>query len=295
MIMAAMAACSSSSDGGAGNDAGASSSGSGSGGGSSGGSSSGGSGSSSGGTLGPVPDSGPGSTEPSALTAIIRDFKLYNAGDSTTNPDFENVPTNSGTGPWDDKNAVTTSLGADGKPAFAGTGPTVTIHGPTSFAQWYNDVPGTNIHVEYPIPLTQNADGTRGYDSQVSGVPLSASDPTKMFFPIDDGTKYATAFGNQGDPHNYSFTVEMHAKFTYRGGESFSFRGDDDVWVYIDGKRVIDLGGIHGPEQANVQVDTLGLTKGTEYPLDFFSAERHKVGSNILFETSLDLRPAPPK
>ena len=37
-------------------------------------------------------------------------------------------------------------------------------------------------------------------------------------------------------------------------------------------------------------MDTLGLTKGQQYPLDFFSAERHVVGSNILFQTTLGLR-----
>jgi len=75
------------------------------------------------------------------------------------------------------------------------------------------------------------------------------------------GTQYATTFGNQGKPHNYSFTVELHTTFVYRGGEYFRFRGDDDVFVYIDKKRVIDLGGIHGPETANVSVDSLGLTR----------------------------------
>lgn len=39
-----------------------------------------------------------------------------------------------------------------------------------------------------------------------------------------------------------------------------------------------------------MQVDSLGLTVGNEYPLDFFSAERHVTGSNILFQTTLGLR-----
>src|SRR5262249_43931372 len=152
---------------------------------------------------------------------------------------------------------------------------------------------GTNVHVEYPITLAKKADGTVSFDSEATGVPLSAVEPTKMFFPIDDGSPYQTLFGNQGNQHNYSFTVEIRTQFTSRDGGFLRFRGDDDIFVFVNSKLVIDLGGIHGPEPAEVSIDSLGLVKGKEYPLDFFFAERHKVGSNILFTTSLDLRPSP--
>lgn len=240
-----------------------------------------------------------GSAASDTLTMIIRDFKLYAAADATTNPDFENVPKTDGAGnpstnyfgPWNDPAIVANELGSDGKPVYLGAGTTLTTHGKDSFAQWFRDVDRVNITVAYPLKLTNNPDGSFEFDSEKVGVPLSAADPTKMFFPIDDGSRYATAFGDQGDPHNYCFTTELHTKFTYKGGEFFNFRGDDDVFVYIDGKLVINLGGIHAASAANVQVDTLGLTKGADYPLDFFSAERHKTGSNILFTTTLDLRP----
>jgi fibro-slime domain-containing protein len=61
------------------------------------------------------------------------------------------------------------------------------------------------------------------------------------------------------------------------------------VFVYIDKKLVINLGGIHARQQADVAIDSLGLTKGTEYPLDFFSAERHVTQSNMLITTTLGL------
>ena len=235
--------------------------------------------------------------------ATIRDFRFYDAGDPTTNPDFENPPYNIDqngnpsqgyAGPWDDKNIVTTTLGSDHKPVYASaSGTTLTTHGKDDFDKWYNDTAGTNIHVDYPLPIVVNSDGSIQYDSQNQGVDYSPTDPTqgKGFFPIDDGTAYATMFGNQGEPHNYSFTMEIHTEFTYQGGEYFNFRGDDDVFVFINGNLVINLGGVHSAEPAQVSIDSLGLTKGQSYPLDFFSAERHVTGSNILFQTTLQLRP----
>ncbi|HSY22131.1 MAG TPA: fibro-slime domain-containing protein [Polyangiaceae bacterium] len=246
-----------------------------------------------------------GSAVPSAIAATIRDFRFYDAGDPTTDPDFENPPVNTEedggmrigyAGPWDDPNIVTNTLGDDQKPVYANpNGTTYTTHGAAFFNMWYNDTPGTNIHVDYPLPITQNADGSYGYDSQTDGQPYNTPGETgDGFFPIDDGTPYATMFGDQGKPHNYSFTVEIHTVFTYRGGEYFQFRGDDDIFVYINKALVINLGGVHQAEPASVMVDTLGLTVGQTYPLDFFSAERHVTGSNIQFTTTLGLQPANP-
>ncbi|HEX4458598.1 MAG TPA: fibro-slime domain-containing protein [Polyangia bacterium] len=236
---------------------------------------------------------GDAGTSNGTITLIIRDFKFYSASDPTTNANFENVP--STPSPWPDPDIVTTTLGPDHKPVYKNTtGTTLTTHGAASFNQWYNDVAGTNIHVDYPLVLTQAADGSWGYDSNVSGVDYTAgNDSTKGFFPIDDGSPYATAFGNQGIDHNFSFTAESHTTFTYNGGETFHYRGDDDVFVYINNQLVINLGGIHDPETGDVALDSLGLTKGQSYPLDFFFAERHQGGSNMLFTTTLLLAQAP--
>jgi fibro-slime domain-containing protein len=241
----------------------------------------------------PTGDAGTG-TLPGTLQAVIRDFRFYDAGDPTTDPDFENPP-NTGASSFDDLDIVTDTIGADNKPVYKNPGSTtLTTHGQADFDEWYRDTAGTNIHVDYPLPLVLPADGSYGYDSEVSGVPYNIQGQTgNGFFPIDDGTPYQTAFGDQGEPHNYSFTVEIHTVFKYAGGEYFNFRGDDDVFVYINGKLVINLGGIHGPEPGQVNIDTLGLTPGSTYPLDFFSAERHVTGSNIEFETTLDLQPPP--
>lgn len=86
---------------------------------------------------------------------------------------------------------------------------------------------------------------------------------------------------------NFAFSMEFHRYFTYKAGQTFSFTGDDDVFVFINNRCVIMLGGIHGPYSASVDLNTLGLIEGKQYPFDFFYAERCPPSSNILITTNI--------
>jgi fibro-slime domain-containing protein len=206
-------------------------------------------------------------TQCAALLGVVRDFKMGNQ--SGGHPDFETAPV------ADDPGIVASTLGPDGKPTYANTtgGNTPSTHGKAYFDQWYNDVPGVNMSYILALHLVNDANGTPT---------CAATLPNSSFFPLDN-----QGFGNQGQNHNFSFTTEIHTAFTYKGGEQFTFSGDDDLFVFINNQRVINKGGRHAQESQTVLIDSLGLTVGNVYDIAVFHAERHTNQSNFEIQTTL--------
>ncbi len=117
------------------------------------------------------------------------------------------------------------------------------------------------------------------------------------FFPLDDvGTQRYKA--DDGRLHNFHFSLETHLTFKYRGGEIFSYLGDDEIFVFVNGRLAVDLGGNHGPLPDVLDMDAmsaqLGLVKGNYYDFDLFFCERHTSTSYLKLTTTIDFLPAPP-
>ncbi len=233
-------------------------------------------------------------------------------------------------------------LDAEGKPLLAAGVDATNIeelhpalyHIPEAFSLWYRSTNPTGILgwdppedpedpedpvidptpieiQEIPEPNTLTLEQEGGAESETY-----VFDSTS-FFPLD-GLGFGDTAGQQ---HNFHFTTELRYFFQYGGGETLTFRGDDDVFVFVNGRLAVDIGGIHGAEAARVVLgddgepsgtdsdctvatlstedaelvdcalsaeeadddsdDRFGLVKGGVYEIVLFHAERHPVASNF--------------
>ena len=218
---------------------------------------------------------------------VYRDFKAFN--ETNGHPDFEQFN-------GQETGIVMDALGANGKPVHVAAQKMKTINNDPAamgfdyFGVWYKDNASYNRTVRDYLLFTQLAGGSFQYSNQ-------------DFFPLDGRGwgNYTGGTDHSGNQRNFHFTSELRYWFEYKGGETLAFEGDDDVWVFINKKLAVDIGGVHGIRTGTITLHAsngtgqtcdlvtacpgtrtvnLGLVLGSVYEIVVFQAERHTQGSD---------------
>ena len=168
---------------------------------------------------------------------------------------------------------------------------------PSLFPLWYRDVPGINKTFHHTLRLKLIDASTGKYQFQSSNPPEGATDVEGnalksggQFLPLGKKS-YETG----------AFTTEIQTYFQYKGGETLDFLGDYDVWVFINNRIFVDLGGMQsslskqgtlakdkcklkdnaGNEKEVTCDKNFELYEGGIYEIKMFHAERQMGSSNF--------------
>lgn len=220
---------------------------------------------------------------------------------------------------------VADNLGSDGYPYLNNSVVTIGPNRSESLGYLFGTSTDTNVVKSYigVSGLFYDDNGYFAYDSQQHAATLNSDGTvTVSRDPKSDGAKFMPLDSLAGGT-DYHFGMKMTTDFLMpEGGKVnnnnmvFEFSGDDDVWVFVDGKLVLDLGGIHGNAGGRINFATgsvtynddtgntketnlwklLGSTNGnkpdswgdyTTHKLSFFYLERGAGGSNCKLRFNL--------
>lgn len=174
---------------------------------------------------------------------------------------------------------------------------------------------GMAVDAYKSIVLTDNGAGTYSFEAGYSGTKKDVQYDRESgtiyngtnggdesgFYPLEDlgyeqpGLLTATSKVNNG-AKNGSFTLRGESQFVYKEASNlyFTFTGDDDVYMYINGTLALDLGGAHGRNSKTVELNKLdpvkyGLVEDQVATFTFFYMERCSDASTFGIKTNMEL------
>lgn len=152
--------------------------------------------------------------------------------------------------------------------------------------EWFNNpVTGTTVYDHiwtnnfWPLDRHPSTDGLTG-DYMDRGKYVG-SDGNQLYPPSDDGLDHNNLFGMQ-------YEIQFTLTEDYVGPLEYYFFGDDDMWVFLDGRLVCDIGGVHSSvgEYVNLWDYIAKGSKGT-HTLKFYYTERGLSGSTCYMQFTL--------
>ena len=163
----------------------------------------------------------------------------------------------------------------------------------------------TKRPAEGPVTYTIEYPGITNLDYLCNGPGWSGGVDCEGMFVSDDagyvkwnwdvGAGGGKRWGSQ--TRNQHFCFESHATFTYSEDQEFTFRGDDDIWVFINKRLAVDNGGAHLAAPGHVVLKNLNtkygagfLVPGQDYSLDIFFCDRRTTMSNVIIKTNMFIK-----
>ena len=131
----------------------------------------------------------------------------------------------------------------------------------------------------WPLDGRPSTDGLTGYYNDRGE--YSGYDGNGLFPVSDDGQDHNNMFGMQ-------YTLEFELTEDYVGPLEYYFFGDDDMWVFLDGRLVCDIGGVHSSVGAYVNLwDYIAKGDAGKHTLKFYYTERGLSGSTCYMQFTL--------